>query len=86
MVVVLVGFMGAGKTTVGHIIAERPGQPFVDSDMLIEQRLGREIMDIFATEWEVYFRELRHATVSCLGRGPEAVMALGASCEVSADP
>jgi shikimate kinase len=37
MVVVLVGFMGAGKTTVGRIIAERLGQPFVDSDVLIEQ-------------------------------------------------
>ena len=43
MVAVLVGFMGAGKTTVGHIVAERLGQPFVDSDVLIEQRLGRSI-------------------------------------------
>jgi shikimate kinase len=50
MVVVLVGFMGAGKTTVGHIMAERLGQPFVDSDVLIEQRLGRDIRDIFRTE------------------------------------
>jgi shikimate kinase len=38
--VVVVGFMVAGKTTVGHIMAERLGQPFVDSDVLIEQRLG----------------------------------------------
>ena len=52
MVVVLVGFMGAGKTTVGHIMAERLGQPFVDSDVLIEQRLGRDIRDIFRTEGE----------------------------------
>ena len=50
MVVVLVGFMGAGKTTVGRIMAERLGQPFVDSDVLIEQRQGREIRDIFRTE------------------------------------
>ena len=56
MVVVLVGFMGAGKTTVGHIMAERLGQPFVDSDVLIEQRLGREIRDIFRTEGEPYCR------------------------------
>ena len=77
MVVVLVGFMGAGKTTVGRIIAERLGQPFVDSDVLIEQRLGREIRDIFATEGEAYFRELEHATVAGLVRGPEAVVALG---------
>ena len=77
MVAVLVGFMGAGKTTVGRIIAEHLGQPFVDSDVLIEQRLGREIREIFATEGEAYFRELEHATVADLVRGPEAVVALG---------
>lgn len=77
MVAVLVGFMGAGKTTVGHIIAERLGQPFVDSDLFIEQRLGRNIRDIFATEGEAYFRELEHGTVAGLVRGQEAVIALG---------
>jgi len=77
MVAVLVGFMGAGKTTVGHILAERLGQPFVDSDVLIEQRLGRSIRDIFATEGEAYFRDLEHTTVAELVRGQEAVIALG---------
>ena len=77
MVVVLVGFMGAGKTTVGRIMAERLGQPFVDSDVLIEQRLGREIRDIFRTEGEPYFRQLEHDTVAGLVRGPDAVIALG---------
>jgi 3-dehydroquinate dehydratase type I len=77
MVVVLVGFMGAGKTTVGRILAERLGQPFVDSDVLIEQRLGREIRDIFRTEGEPYFRQLEHDTVAALVRGPDAVIALG---------
>ncbi len=77
MVAVLVGFMGAGKTTVGHIIAERLGQPFVDSDVEIEQRLGRNIREIFATEGETYFREMEHATVADLVRGPDAVIALG---------
>jgi shikimate kinase len=77
MVAVLVGFMGAGKTTVGHILADRLGRPFVDSDVLIEQRLGREIRDVFATEGEAYFREIEHATVAELVRGPEAVVALG---------
>lgn len=77
MAVVLVGFMGAGKTTVGHIIAERLGRPFVDSDVLIEQRLGRSVRDIFMTEGEAYFRELEHRTVVDLVRGQEAVIALG---------
>lgn len=77
MVTVLVGFMGAGKTTVGRIVAERLGKPFVDSDVLIEQRTGRSVRDIFAHEGEAYFRELEHATVAGLVRGPEAVIALG---------
>ena len=77
MVVVLVGFMGAGKTTVGHIMAERLGQPFVDSDVLIEQRLGRDVRDIFRTDGEPYFRQLEHATVAGLVRGQDAVIALG---------
>jgi shikimate kinase/3-dehydroquinate synthase len=77
MIVVLVGFMGAGKTTVGHILAERLGLPFVDSDVLIEQRLGRAIKDIFETEGEGFFRELEHQTVTGLVRGQDAVLALG---------
>jgi shikimate kinase / 3-dehydroquinate synthase len=77
MVVVLVGFMGAGKTTVGRILAERLGRPFVDSDVLIEQRLGRSIRDVFLAEGEAYFREVEHATVADLVRGQDAVVALG---------
>jgi shikimate kinase len=77
MIVVLVGFMGAGKTTVGHILAERLGLPFVDSDVLIEQRVGRSIRDIFDTEGEASFRELEHRTVAGLVRGRDAVVALG---------
>ena len=45
--------------------------------MLIEQRLGREIRDIFRTEGEPYFRQLEHDTVAGLVRGPDAVIALG---------
>lgn len=77
MTVVLVGFMGAGKTTVGRILAERLGLPFVDSDVLIEQRQGRPIKDIFETEGETFFRELEHRTVTGVVRGQDAVVALG---------
>ncbi|HET9103258.1 MAG TPA: bifunctional shikimate kinase/3-dehydroquinate synthase [Solirubrobacteraceae bacterium] len=75
--IVLVGFMGAGKTTVGHIVAERLGMPFVDSDLVIEQRLQRTIRDIFAIEGEVWFRDLERQVIDELIRGPEAVVALG---------
>jgi shikimate kinase len=77
MIVVLVGFMGAGKTTVGRILADRLGLPFVDSDVLIEQRLGRSIKDVFATDGEAFFREVEHRTVTELAYGGDAVVALG---------
>ena len=77
MTVVLVGFMGAGKTTVGRILAERLRLPFVDSDVLIEQRQGRPIKDIFETEGEEFFRELEHRTVTGLLQGQDAVVAVG---------
>jgi shikimate kinase / 3-dehydroquinate synthase len=75
--IVLVGFMGAGKTTVGHILAERLGTPFVDSDLHIERQLGRSIADVFSVEGEQHFRELEHRAINELVRGPDAVLALG---------
>src|SRR5208282_311102 len=51
-VIVLVGFMGAGKTTVGHLLAAELGLPFADSDQLIEQRAARLIREIFADHGE----------------------------------
>jgi 3-dehydroquinate synthase/shikimate kinase/3-dehydroquinate synthase len=75
--IVLVGFMGAGKTTVGHILAERLGTPFVDSDVHIERQVGRTIVDVFAVEGEQHFRELEHRAINELVRGSDAVLALG---------
>ena len=77
MVVVLVGFMGAGKTTVGHIIAERLGQPFVDSDVLIEQRLGRNIRDIFAPRARPTSASSSTPRSPISSAGEETVIALG---------
>jgi shikimate kinase len=47
-VIILVGFMGAGKTTIGRLLAAELGLPFVDSDQVIEQRASRLIRQIFA--------------------------------------
>jgi shikimate kinase / 3-dehydroquinate synthase len=76
-VIVLVGFMGAGKTTVGHLLAEKLGLPFVDSDLVIEQREHRPVRQIFDDDGEAAFRDLEHRVVADLLGGPDAVLALG---------
>ena len=56
--IVLIGFMGCGKSTVGKVLAKRLQLPVEDTDKLIEAREGRTISDIFAKEGEGYFRDL----------------------------
>ena len=75
--IVLVGFMGAGKTTVGHLLSECLGLPFVDSDVVIEQRAGSSIRQFFAEHGEPAFRELESRVICELIDGSEAVLALG---------
>ena len=75
--IVLVGFMGAGKTTVGHLLAERLGLPFVDSDLVIERQAGRPVRQIFAEDGEPAFRALEHQVIAGLLDGPDLVLALG---------
>ncbi len=54
--IVLTGFMGTGKTAVGHRVAQQLGRPFVDMDEMIEQRTGKPISAIFAEQGEPSFR------------------------------
>ena len=75
--IVLVGFMGAGKTTVGRLLAAKLGRPFIDSDQVIEERAGMPIRQIFADMGEPAFRELEHAVIADLLAGPDVVLALG---------
>jgi shikimate kinase len=75
--IVLTGFMGAGKTTVGRVLAGQLSLPFLDSDMVIEQHAGRKIRDIFAADGEPAFRALEHEVIADLLSGPDIVLALG---------
>lgn len=75
--IVLVGFMGAGKTTVGRLLAAKLGVPFTDSDHVIERRAGKPIPRIFADDGEPAFRQLEHAVIVDLLRESDAVLALG---------
>jgi shikimate kinase len=76
-VIVVVGFMGAGKSTVGRLLAAKLGLPFTDSDQVIEERAGKPIRRIFADAGEPVFRELEHSVIAGLLAGPDAVLALG---------
>lgn len=59
--IVLIGFMGCGKSTVGRELQHRLGYPLVDMDHLIEQRAGKPITEIFADEGETAFRDMETA-------------------------
>lgn len=56
--IVLIGFMGAGKTTIGRRLSYLIKQPFLDMDQYIEKHEGREVKEIFATEGEEAFRRI----------------------------
>jgi len=76
--VVLVGFMGAGKSTTGRRLAAALGRPFADSDELLEQRLGEPIASFFEREGETAFREReRELVLELLDRAEPSVIALG---------
>src|SRR6266481_2095576 len=64
--VVLVGFMGAGKSSVGRLLARRMGRCFVETDDMITAREGRSIPEIFAERGEAHFRALEEETVRLL--------------------
>ncbi|HKX17969.1 MAG TPA: 3-dehydroquinate synthase, partial [bacterium] len=75
--VVLIGFMGTGKSAVGRRIAERLGRQFVDTDAIIEARAGRPIARIFAEDGEPAFRGLESVAVAEAGASRGAVIATG---------
>src|SRR4051794_31328522 len=74
--VVLVGMMGAGKTTVGSRLARRLDRPFVDSDVQVERRAARTVRQIFETEGEAAFRAIEsEALAEALASEEPAVIA-----------
>lgn len=77
--VILVGFMGAGKTTVGRVLARELGWEFTDLDDRVIASEGRTIADIFRTSGETYFRRVESECLRDLlhGRPERMVLALG---------
>lgn len=75
--VYLIGMMGSGKTTIAKILAQKLGYRFFDTDVLIEQVAGKSIPEIFATEGEVYFRDLETQILKELSAYRSSAIATG---------
>ncbi len=75
--IVLIGLMGAGKSTVGRILARRLNLEFADADEAIEDAAKRSISDIFAEYGEPEFRRLEREVIARLLTGPRKVIATG---------
>ena len=81
--IILIGFMGAGKTTLGRILAKRLGISFVDTDERIVREQKRAVSDIFAKEGESYFRELETEQLKeLLGLEERMVISVGGGLPV----
>ncbi len=83
--VVLVGPMGVGKSTVGQLLAERLGVGYRDTDEDIVAAQGRSIAEIFVDEGEPAFRELEKNAVRTALAGHDGVLALGGGAVLDAD-
>jgi shikimate kinase len=75
--IVLTGFMGSGKSTVGPLVARGLGWSFIDADEVIEAEAGATIAELFARHGESPFRDREHATIARLAAGDALVLALG---------
>lgn len=75
--IVLTGFMGTGKSTIGRLLADRLNRPFTDTDDLIAQRAGKPIPAIFAEDGETTFREWEAQIASELTKADGLVVATG---------
>ena len=75
--VALVGFMGAGKSTVGRELAAHMGKTFVETDALVERRAGMSVSDVFACHGEGHFRDLESAVVREAAESHDCVIACG---------
>jgi len=77
MNIILIGYRGAGKSTVGRMLAARAGKKFVDSDDLVEKHLGASIRDIVQSKGWQHFRALEKRVIEEICRGDHLIIAPG---------
>ena len=83
--IVLIGLMGAGKTAVGRLVAERLGRPFVDTDDVVAAEAGRTVAEIFAVEGERGFRAREAEAVRHVAALRGQVVAVGGGAVLDPD-
>jgi shikimate kinase len=81
--IVLIGPPGSGKSTVGAALAHKLNIKFVDTDLLIEQREGKAITDIFVVDGEPHFRALELETLTSVLAMDNVIISLGGGAPVS---
>jgi shikimate kinase len=84
-IIYLTGFMGAGKSTVGPILANTLGWDFLDLDRVIEQHAGKKIREIFEESGEQHFRELETRLLKDISDGDNLIISLGGGTIASGD-
>ncbi len=84
-VAVLVGTMGAGKTTVGRLLADALGVAFLDSDHAVEAQAGKPVQEIFVDDGEAAFRALEREAVATALADHDGVLALGGGAVLDPD-
>ncbi|MBI3934318.1 MAG: helix-turn-helix domain-containing protein [Acidobacteria bacterium] len=78
--IALVGVRGAGKSTIGKLLARRLGIPFVEFDAMLEREAGISLVELFAIHGESYYRQLEHDVMQkFLATSPRVVLATGGS-------
>jgi len=85
MNVVLIGYRGTGKTTIGRSLARRLGRSFFDSDDLVVKKAGKSILEIFKEEGEGKFREIEAEAILELSRKNNAIISCGGGAVLRQD-
>lgn len=83
--IVLIGFMGTGKTSTGRLLSSRIGYSFVDTDYRIEQAAGMTVAEMFAQYGESYFREKETEMIQRVARYRQAVISTGGGVVLQAE-
>ena len=83
--IILVGFMGTGKTTVGKLVAKHLGKSFIDMDNVIEEKTGKTIPAIFDEDGEKHFRDLERKVAMDLSQKRNLVVATGGGIVLNQD-